>query len=875
MRHFRDRAEEVRHRGAVGRARLWAHLIRDLLLSLPTQHARTLGSLLARRRSSGRRASRSPHHPGSAGAALEWLLQDLHYSFRSLRARPAFSALAVGTAAVAVGATTTIFSVVDGVVLRPLPYPDPERLVQVGVAYPGQDRPGSIAPPDFVDWAEGSESFEGLAASRLERRTLLYGPEPRSLEGAGVSGDFFRVLGVEPALGRDFTGGPLGDPDPVAVLQHGFWLEHFGGDPGILGRTVTLEERAFTIVGVLPHDFRPPEAIHHGPVQVWYPLRFVKDSLDDRGAAFLQALGRLRPGIGTDAASQELAAVARSAWERAGVAAGELGVRLVSLHERTVGDAGGRLAVLFGAVGFLLLIGCVNLAGLFLARGSERVRELAIRSALGAGRARIARQLLTESLLAAVIGGALGAALAFGGVALFRAAAPPDIPRLSEVVVDGRILGFAALLSAVAGVLFGAAPALGSTRGDAAAVLRTERAGGTGGRGPGRLRSGLVVVESALAFVLLVAAGLLANSFVRLSRVDPGFDPTGSYYLRVFAPPETTDDASRVAFVSAIRDRLAALPGVEAVGGTNNLPLAGNQSIAGITVEAAPSADARPLDVSYHQVLPGYFASTGIRVLRGRDFVDADETGSPPVALINESFARSYLPSVDPLGARLRFGSADSGDPWFTIVGVVEDVREQELWRSGEPALYLAFRQAPRSGLFFTVRSELRGEALLPAMRSAVWAVDPTLPIEEVGSLRGKMAESLVQPRFYTALLAGFAAVALLLAMAGIYGIVAFAVARRTRELGIRMALGARASRVLAAVIGRGMGLVALGIGLGAAGAVAATRLLASFVYGVTTTDPGTFAATAVVLASVALAACWLPARKILALDPAGTLRTD
>jgi putative ABC transport system permease protein len=859
---LRDRLKERRHAGAIGRVRLVLFVSLDLLRSLPRAHVRS------------RRASvNEPSRRAGPGA---WAA-DVRYALRGVGRRPGFAAAVVATLGLGTGAATTMFSVADGVALRPLPYPDAERLVVVGTRYDGGTRISSSNPQDFLDLQTATRTLEHVAASRLESLTLLGGGEPVRVEGAGVSPAYFDVIGTRPATGRAFTraenarGG-----EAVAVISWGLWQRHFGGDRTVLGRPIEFDGRRFTVVGVMPREFRPPEAIYHDEVDVWFPLAFVSDDLEQRTSGFLQAIGRLVPGATVATASAELerisAGIAAEHPESAGRVWG-----IEPLHARTVGEIGSTLIVLLGAVGFVLLIACANVANLFLVRATERSREMALRTALGAGRGAIARLLFIEVVVLSVAVAVVALLLAYGGVAAFRATNPGDMPRLAEVAVDGRVLGFSLAVSLLTGLLFGFVPALGAGRGAQADRLREGAANLSASRAKTRLRGALIVAQTAIALVLLAGAGLLIHSFVNLTRVDPGFVTDGAVWMQLRVPGSSYETpASRHAFFTNVLSRIRALPGVEAAGGSENMPMGGNSSLTYVSPEGLELApDENPPDIPFDRATDGFFEALGTPVLRGRGFDVTDDTGAEPVAMVNESLADRFWPGAEALGKRVKLGRPDGEGPWIRVVGVVADLHQRGLGETAEPMLYIPWRQSPRIGLAFIVRS--RGDAgpLLSAMQEQVWAVDPTLPIAGSGRLDDHVSASIVEPRFYTLLLTVFAALALVLAFIGLYGTIAYTVEQRTREIGVRMALGAKPRDVVRLMIGRGMLLAGVGMAVGLAVALASTRLLGGFVFGLTPKDPATFAMTSLTLAAAALLACWLPARRASRLDPANTLRID
>lgn len=803
------------------------------------------------------------------------IVQDVAFAAKTFPRRPGFTLATVGTLALGIAGATTMFSVLDGVVLRPLPYADAGRLVQVGTRFPGWDGLGSVSPAELHAWRQGLETMQ-VAGSRLQALTLVSDGEPEILDGAGVSGSFFGILGVRAERGRLL--GPADDrpgADPVAVLTHGTWVRRWGADPAAVGRRLVLDGVAFTVVGVLPPNYVPPEAIHHGGVDVYFPLQHVADDMSPTvlDFSFLQAVGRVEPGVGIDAARSELQALQTELLRAGGVDPEQRGAGAVALHERTVGDFGRTLVPFLGAVGLLLLVACANVANLSLVRATERGREMAVRVALGAGRGRLVRQLLTESLLTAAAASAAGAALAWGTVAAFRRFAPSELPRAAEVTVDPRVLLFALGLAVLTGLLVGMAPVLHALGSPDGLALR-DRTGGTA-RG-GRLRSGLVVTEVALALVLFVGAGLLANSFVRLVSTDLGFEPEGVAWMTVAPEGERWETPEgRVQLVRALHRRLSAHPGVVAVGGTSNLPISGNQSVRNVTVEGFQADADAPDNVSYSRVLPGFFEAAGIEVLGGRTFTWSDDEQAPPAVVVNEATARRYWPGGSALGGRVRFGGAGSEAPWMEVVGIVADARQLRPGEPPAPELYVPFA-AERAGLqTLVVRTDGDAAALIEPLRMALRAEAPALPVYRSGTMDQVLRDAVVRPRFYTLVLGAFAGVSLLLAVMGVYGTMAYAVRQRTRELGVRMALGAGRGAVRAMVLRRGLGLTLAGLALGVGLSLGSTRVLEDLMYGVTPTDPATIAGAALALAVAAALAAWVPAVRATRVDPTEALRAE
>jgi predicted permease len=802
---------------------------------------------------------------------MDSLRQDLVYALRRLRSAPGFTLVAVVTLALGIGANGALFSVVNGVLLQPLPYPEPERLVRLAALYEGQRI--VLSPANFYDASAAARSFEALAAYDTGGYTLTGHGEPVRLQGAEVSAPFFDVLKVR-HLGRGFQAGD-NEPGrtPVAVLGHGLWQERFGGDPAVLGHTVTIDGEARTVVGIAPAGFAYPEQ-----TQIWLPLVYDEQfRVKSRGAWYLSAIGRLGSGFTLGTARAELQAIAERLERDYPDQNEKLGMTAVELREDLVGDVRLALLVLLGAVGFVLLIACVNVANLLLARLSAREGELAVRTALGAGRGRLVRQLLTEALVLGLAGGAAGLALASWGTSLLLALQPGDLPRAAEVRVDWMVGGFAAALSVLGSLLFGAVPALRLARRDPAQALRE---GGRGlHAGHGRLGQGLVVAEIALAVALLVGAGLLIRSFTQLRRVAPGFSVANALTLRV-SLPETAykEDARQVAFYRSLLQRLAALPGVRSAGATMGLPLSGIHFNFSFEVEGRPKlAPAQQPSMEVRVVSAEYFGAIGMPVLAGRGFTAADVAEAPRVMVLSRSAVRRFFPGEDPLGKQINlgWGGADSPRAGGTVVGVVGDVKDHGLAEDHPPEAYLPYAQRPVRGMDLVLRTAVDPASLATAAAAAVRELDPDLPVTRVRTLEQIVSRSVAVPRFYALLLAFFAGTALFLAALGVFGVLSYGVAQRSREIGLRMALGARPADVLRMVVGQALRLAALGLLVGGASALVLSRTLVSLLFELTPTDPATFAMVALVLGAAALLAGALPALRAARLDPLEALRQE
>ncbi|HEX2190751.1 MAG TPA: ABC transporter permease [Longimicrobiaceae bacterium] len=798
---------------------------------------------------------------------MDALLQDLRYAARALLRSPGFAAMAILTLALGIGVNTTLFSTVDAVLLRPLPYADAGRLVSLWMNEPG----ASVNKETLEALRARTPSLQGLAGYSGWGFTLTGQGEPEALAGAKGTADLFRVLGARPLLGRTFLPED-GEPGrtPAVVLGHGLWRRRFGGDRGVVGRAITLDGNPAVVVGVMPAEFSFPTR----EAELWLPAPVDPANRGDYTTGYLTLVGRLRPGGSAEGAAAEARAVARGLRElhpdRYTDAFGREAA-VVPLRDTLVGDTGAALLLLLGAVGFVLLIACLNVANLLLVRAAARGREMAVRAALGAGRGRVVRQLLTESSLLALLGGAAGLLLAYWGVQLLGGLLPAELPGADEVRIDARVLAFTAALSLGVGLLAGLAPALLASRTELGGALR-ERSGSGAGRGRWSwLRSALVPSQVALALVLTLGAGLMLRSFRELRAVDPGFRAGGVLTLRVLPPSAGYAEAERrVAYWDAVLSRLAALPGVESVGAIHLLPLGGSNWNPPLTIEGRED---RPV-VDWRVATPGYFATAGVPVLRGRGFTAADREGAPPVALVSATLARTLFPGEDPIGRRVHTGFEGKGN-WVEIVGVVGDTRDQTLAGAPNPQMYRPQAQAAMNAMTVMVRSRLDPALLAPSAREAVWSVDRDVPVSDVQPLERVVAESIARPRLLVLLLGGFGALALLLGGIGIYGVVSYGADRRSREFGVRMALGARPGEVLRLVLAGAGRLAAVGLAAGVAASLALTRLLAGQLYGVRPTDPATYLAVAALLAAVVLLAAYLPARRATRVDPVVALRAD
>jgi len=808
---------------------------------------------------------------------MEALFKDIRFGIRSLLKRPGLTSIAVLTLALGIGANTAIFSVVNAVLLRPLPFKNPDRLVWVQETSLKQEVKGmSVSPPTFIDWQAQQQSFDELAAYSEENFILTGQGEPERIQAAAVSSSYLSMLAAAPAAGRFFaTEEDRVGGQPVVVLSHRLWRTRFNADSNIVGKAITLDGKSYEVIGVAPRDFTAPsnQSAPNG-VALWLPLLpRIKDALTVRGAHYLMVVGRLKLNRTTAQAETDLNAIAQRIAQSDASYKG-YGARVISLHQEITGDVRQALLILFAAVGFLLLIACANVANLLLAQATTRQREVAVRLALGASRIRLIRQLLTESLTLSAVGGALGLLLALWGTELLGRLSASNLPRADEIGINARVILFSLLVSVGTALIFGLAPALQATKTDLTNALKEGGASVTAGLHQHRLRSLLVIVEIALTCVLLIGAGLMVNSFVRLLRVDPGFSPASVTAFTISLPrSKYAEKNQQVAFFQALAERIAALPGVRAVGTINNLPT--RQSMTSpVEIEGKPAINSdQPKHVQYAKVQGDYFRAMSIPLLRGRLFTERDNGQAPPVMIINQALARQYFSGEDPIGKKMK--TMFQGRGMREIIGVVGDVHHSGPLKDAPPQVYEPYPDNPTSSVSVIVLAETPRPTLVAAVRSAVQAVDKDQPIDRIAPMSELLADSIAQPRFYTLLLTIFAAMASALAAVGIYGVMSYAVTQRTHEIGIRMALGARAADVLRLVVRNGMLLALTGVAIGLVGAFALTRLMTSLLFGVTPTDATTFVAVSVLLIVVALLACYIPARRATKVDPLVALRYE
>ena len=811
---------------------------------------------------------------------MQTLFQDLRYAFRMMGGNRAFTAVAVLILALGIGANTVIFSVVNTVLLRSLPYPDQDRIVVVFESILQRHNKEAVAPANFLDWRDQNQVFETLAAYREEDFSLTGEDRPERVSGLITTPDLFSVLGVKPILGRVFqTHEDSLGTNRVAVISRRLWELRFAADPNIIGQKLTANGESFTIVGVLPADCRFPEQS-----DLWIPprrtvpehvLRPTVDMSTNRDSHYLIAVGRLKPSVTLSQARAEMDAVASHIEQQNPNQNMGRGVSLVALNEQFVGNIRPTLLVLFGAVGFVLLIACANVANLLLARAATRQKEIAVRTALGASRWRLVRQLLTESVLLSVAGGGLGLLIALWGINPLVALVPGEVSGAKNIHIDGLVLGFTVGVSLLTGLAFGVVPAWQATRHDLNESLKEGGRGGTAGARRNYARSLLVVSEIALSLVLLIGAGLMIKSFIRLEQVNPGFE-TGNIVTMplTLRANRYSDGRSRSALFQEVIAHIQSLPGVQSVAAISRLPLTAGNSSRNLTIEGQPlnGADDSP-SADYRVISPNYFRAMGIRFSKGRDFNDRDNAEASGVVIINETMARRYWPDQDPLGKRIGVGTNSS--QMMEIVGVVGDVKHFGLDSQSKAEVYVPYFKDPWPFMTVVVRSTGDPAILAGAMRSEVWAVDKDLPVPDIKTMDQLLSRSVSRPRFNTLLLGIFAAVALVLSAAGVYGVMSYSVTQRTHEIGIRMALGATQSDVLRLVVSQGMRLLLIGVGTGLGAAFALTRVLTSLLFGVGATDPATFVIISALLTAVALLACYVPARRAMKVDPMVALRYE
>jgi putative ABC transport system permease protein len=805
------------------------------------------------------------------------LWQDLRYGLRMLAKNPGFTIVAVIALALGIGANSAIFSVVNTVLLRPLPYKNPERLVMVWEENSKQGFPRDVpSPANFMDWRDQNHAFESMAAIVDLSFNLTGAGDPERIDGRRVSASLFSLLGVEPQLGRAFRAEEdRPGANHVVIIGHGLWQRRFGSDPGIIGKPINLNGESFIVVGVMPRTFQFPSRTD----QIWVPIAFNTKEAGERGNHYLGVIARIKPGVTLQRAQAEMTTIATRLQQQYPGTNTSIGAVVTPLHEQVVGDIKPALLILLGAVAFVLLIACANVANLLLARAAVRQKEIALRLALGAGRARLIRQFLTESVLLAAFGGSIGLLLAIVGLSILKRFIPSNISQAQAITIDARVLIFTVLVSLVTGLIFGLAPATQAANFNLNDTLKEGGRDSVAGSRGNRIRGLLVICEVAVSFILLIGAGLLINSFLHLRNVDPGFRAENALTMKIVLPEvRYADKEQRGVFYRELIRRVETLPGVISAAVATNLPLAetGNSVEVSIEGRADPAPDRVPIVIT-RIISPRYFETMGIPLLKGRVFTEADksESESPSVIVVSETTARTFWPGEDVLGKQLKVGSpSTSENKWLTVVGVVRDVRQYELVVEPKPQMYLPFTQAnffePRA---LVVKTNIAPLSLATAVRKTVWEIDKDQPVSDIASMENVVSESVARQRFSMLLLGIFATLALVLAAVGIYGVMSYSVAQRTREIGIRMALGAPRSDVLKLIIGQGLRLVVTGVLIGLAAAFVLTRVMSSLLFGISATDPITFVTISVVLVSVAVLASYIPALRATRVDPMFALR--
>ncbi|MEX2285255.1 MAG: ABC transporter permease [Gemmatimonadota bacterium] len=799
---------------------------------------------------------------------METVLGDLRFAARTLVRSPGFAIAAVATLGLGIGATTMVFSLVNAILLRPFPYAVPERLIQLTET----DRSGqyeSTSYPNFVDYRSGMNTLNGLGAYSNETLTLRGQGGAQRVEGSAISYNLFDILGIRPLIGRTFRADEdVPTAERVVLLGYGLWQNSFGGDRALVGGTLNVDGEPHVVIGVMPPDFSFPEQ-----GQAWVPLR--RDPTAERGLNYITAIGRLAPGAIVAQARTEAEAI-RQRLSRDYTSGSDRVVRVGGLQETSVSEIKPVLLILLAAVGFVLLIACANVANLLLSRAASRDKEIAIRTALGAGRARLVRQLLTESVLLGLLGGALGVLLSSWWMDLMLASIPTPLPAWLKINIDRTVLLFTLAVAFVTALLFGLAPALQSIRTDVQATLKEGR-GITGSFRKNRLRSALVVAQLALAVVLLTGGLLMVKSFLAMRQVNPGFRIENVVAVDLALPGQRYDsEASRLVFYDRLLEKAAAIPGVQQVGAISAVPIGGANNTSNFTVEGRSPSDPEAARNAFHTIVtPGYFETMGIPLVRGRYFRSTDLAGSERVAIVNQRVVDLFFEGEDPVGKRIAWGAGE-GLEWMTIVGVTANVNQADInQKAVHPEIHQPLAQSARRSMSLMLRASGTLDQLRPALQREVQSLDPNIPLFNVQTMKQVVTQAVWDSRLYSSLFGAFAAAALLLAAVGLYGVIAYSVSQRTPEIGVRIALGAEPSLVTRMIVWQGIRLSALGVGLGLLGAVAMGQAMQGLLYGVQPIDPLTFVAVPLLLTGVATLASWIPARRVLRVDPITALRLE
>jgi len=815
---------------------------------------------------------------------MEILFRDIRYGIRMLTKRPGFTAVAIIALALGIGANTAVFSVINAVLLRPLPFANPDRLVNVWTTRPQRGINKMVSSyPDFSDWRSRNNVFEGLAAYTEADYTLTGGDSPLRVGGMATSSDLFSVLGANPIIGRTFSADDDRNGAPLTVVfSHRLWKQNYNFDPGVIGSTVTLNSKSYTVIGVMPEGFQFP--VQSKPVELWTTFANAltasgEDSIaEQRGAHFLRVIGRLKRGVTPQQARADVETIAGQLTDKYPDTNTGIGVTVNPASEDLVGDVRPALLIMMGAVGCVLLIACTNVASLLLARATTRHKEMAIRAALGASRVRVLRQLLTESLVLSIAGGAIGLLIALWGTDALVAVSGDELPRAAGIGLDMRVLGFTLLVSLVTGVLFGIAPAIHASKTDLNEALKEGGRGGNEGARRNRLRSALVTAEVAIAVVLLTGAGLLLQSLWRMQKVDTGINTHNVISLELGLPDVRYTASQQREFYRQLQTRLSNLPGVVSASAVYPLPLTNVGMSLSFEIEGRPLPRGDHPSASYRAVSLDFFRTVGMRIIKGRDFTERDDNPGPDVIAINQALADRNFPGEDPIGKRIRPSiQFESGkEPvWREIIAIVNNVKYRGPLKDAGPEYYVPESQIPFDSMVLTVKTAGDPRAIVGAVRDEVRAMDKDLPLYNIRTLDDYLSTAVAQPRLFAVLLAIFAGLALALTAIGLYGVMSYSVAQRTHEMGIRMALGARPANVLQLVVRQGMTVAGLGVGIGLLAALVTTRVMATLLFGIGARDPLTFSVIAIIIAGVALAACFAPARRATKVDPMVALRYE